>query len=60
MFSQVVVDNPDFKTIYNKATGECELFISEVFPQDTGDYRCIAVNQYGKAVTNATLTVECE
>jgi hypothetical protein len=55
---KLVVDNPDFKTAYDKNTGECILHILEVFPQDTGKYECVATNKYGKAVTKATLLVE--
>ena len=55
---KVVEDNPDFRTTYNKESGDCELLIVEVFPQDTGTYECVAVNTYGKAVTKATLVVE--
>jgi len=55
---KLVVDNPDFKTAYDKNTGECILHILEVFPQDTGKYECVATNKYGKAVTKASLLVE--
>lgn len=53
-----VMENPDFRTTYNKQTGECELSIVEVFPQDTGNYECLAVNPYGRAITKASLVVE--
>ena len=56
--AKVVYDNPDFRTSYNKETGEVVLFIVEVFPQDTGLYECVAVNQYGRATTRAQLNVE--
>ena len=55
-----VMENPDFRTTYNKQTGECELSIVEVFPQDTGNYECLAVNPYGRAITKASLVVEGE
>ena len=55
---KVVYDNPDFRTSYNKETGEVVLFIVEVFPQDTGVYECVAVNKYGRATTRAQLNVE--
>lgn len=55
---KIVYDNPDFRTSYNKETGEIMLFIVEVFPQDTGNYECLAVNKYGKATTRAQLVVE--
>ena len=53
-----IVDNPDFRTSYNRDSGECELLILEVFPQDTGTYECIAINKYGRATTKAHLVVE--
>jgi len=55
---KVIVDNPDFLTTFDKKTGLVTLHIIEVFPQDTGEYRCIAVNQFGRAVTGATLQVD--
>jgi len=55
---KVVYDNPDFRTSYNKETGEVVLFIVEVFPQDTGRYECTAVNKYGQTTTSAQLNVE--
>lgn len=45
---------------YEPETGKCQLLIVEVFPQDAGEYRCIAVNEKGKAVSRATLEVECK
>lgn len=57
---RVVEDNPDFRTLYNKKTGECLLLILEVFPQDTAEYRCVAVNNYGTATTRGRLDVECK
>ena len=58
--NKLVVDNPDFKTHYDRNSGECVLHILEVFPQDTGKYECIAVNKYGRAITRAFLQVEGE
>lgn len=55
---KVVLDNPDFRTSYNRETGEVLLFIVEVFPQDTGIYECAAVNKHGSATTRAQLIVE--
>merc|ERR1712002_9755 len=55
---KVIVDNPDFLTTYDKKSGQVTLHGIEVFPQDTGEYRCIAVNQFGRAVTGATLQVD--
>lgn len=38
----------------------CELFISEVFPEDMGEYVCKVSNKTGTVYTRTTLTVECE
>jgi len=55
---KVISDNPDFVTKYNRDTGEVQLQIVEVFPQDTGVYNCVATNKYGNAVNTAQLRVE--
>lgn len=55
---KVIIDNPDFHSVYNRPTGDCTLYIIEVFPQDTGTYECVAVNPYGRAETKAQLVVE--
>ncbi|ESO04844.1 hypothetical protein HELRODRAFT_78542 [Helobdella robusta] len=55
---KLVLDNPDFRTSYNRDTGDVILFIIEVFPQDTGIYECVAVNKFGSATTRAQLIVE--
>lgn len=40
--------------------GRAGLEISEVFPEDAGDYTCIARNKAGEARTTANLAVECK
>jgi hypothetical protein len=49
-----------FRITFEPETGKCTLLIVEVFPQDAGEYRCIAVNERGKAISRATLEVECK
>lgn len=53
-----VKENPDFHLTYNKQTGSVGLEILEVFPQDGGQYECVANNVYGTASVCARLTVE--
>eukprot|EP00106_Octopus_bimaculoides_P016754 XP_014784196.1 PREDICTED: titin-like isoform X3 [Octopus bimaculoides] len=53
-----ISENQDFKSIYNKETGSCSLLISEVFPQDAGEYKCEATNALGTAVSRAYLEIE--
>lgn len=38
--------------------GVCMLAISEVFPENAGDYTCYAVNKVGEAVCTASLVVD--
>lgn len=45
-------------TILQDSEGVCNLAISEVFPEDAGEYTCQAVNQVGEAVCTASLVVE--
>lgn len=40
--------------------GKAGLQILEVFPEDAGDYTCIARNKAGEARTTANLAVECK
>lgn len=54
-----VRENSEVWTTYRK-DGYCELFLSEVFPEDMGEYVCKAVNKAGEAVTRTTLTVDCK
>ena len=42
---------------YNIETGISNLHISEVFPEDSGLYTCVASNPFGIAKSSATLTV---
>ena len=55
---KAILDNPDFRMTYDSRTGEVELHIMEVFPQDTGTYECVASNKYGRAVAKTTVIVE--
>ncbi|XP_022670582.1 myosin light chain kinase, smooth muscle-like, partial [Varroa destructor] len=41
-----------------RSDGYCELFISEVFPEDMGEYVCKVSNKAGTVYTRTTLTVE--
>lgn len=53
-----LAETQDFKLTYDLESGACTLLIVEVFPQDAGEYRCEALNPYGKAITRGFLEVE--
>lgn len=45
-------------TILQDTGGVCNLAISEVFPEDAGEYTCQAINPVGEAICTASLVVE--
>lgn len=45
-------------TIYQDSEGISKLAISEVFPEDAGEYTCKAINKVGEAVCASSLIVE--
>ena len=47
----------EYVITYNPDTGDISLLIVEVFPEDEGEYVCVAHNPAGDAVTRATLAV---
>ena len=47
----------EYVVTYNPDTGDVSLLIVEVFPEDEGEYVCVAHNPAGDAVTRATLVV---
>jgi hypothetical protein len=52
------IDHDDEYVIsYNPETGEVNLLIVEVFPEDEGEYVCVAQNPVGEASTRSYLTV---
>ena len=49
---------PDFVQEHNTATGEIKLTIEEIFVDDQGPYRALAVNKFGKVETSAIIGLE--
>lgn len=47
-------------TTFQDSEGVCYLALSEVFPEDAGEYTCTAINPLGEAVCAASLVVECK
>lgn len=53
-----ITPGPDIKFTFEPETGVCTLEIAEVFPDDAGEISCKAINQFGEAMTSATLIIE--
>jgi len=45
-------------TIIQDMEGICSLAITEVFPEDAGEYTCHAINPVGEAICKSSLVVE--
>lgn len=45
-------------TLIQDSEGICSLAIHEVFPEDAGEYTCIAINRIGESICSTTLVVE--
>ncbi|XP_040908463.1 immunoglobulin-like and fibronectin type III domain-containing protein 1 [Toxotes jaculatrix] len=52
-----ITDKDKFQSKYDESTGEYILEIRKVSEAETDTYKCYAVNEYGKAVCTATLSV---
>ncbi|GFO24775.1 myosin light chain kinase, smooth muscle [Plakobranchus ocellatus] len=55
--SKNIDEDEEFVISYNPETGEVTLIIVEVFPEDQGQYICVAENPAGHATTSAYLSV---
>uniref|UniRef100_A0A6P7G5K7 Titin-like n=1 Tax=Diabrotica virgifera virgifera TaxID=50390 RepID=A0A6P7G5K7_DIAVI len=44
--------------IYQDTEGLCTLAITEVFPENAGEYTCVAANRIGEAICKSSLIVE--
>ena len=53
-----ITAGPDIRLTYQPDSGACSMEILEVFPDDAGEIVCRAVNQFGEAMTSATLIVQ--
>ncbi|KAG7174094.1 Titin-like 21, partial [Homarus americanus] len=53
-----VVQSSEFVQEFDATTGRAALIISEVFIDDKGLYRCVAINQHGQDETASYVTVE--
>lgn len=53
---QLVPLGGDFKVDFDGLTAR--LSINQVYPEDEGEYTCVAYNELGKAYTSACLVVD--
>lgn len=58
MHNQELINEAKGIEIIQDSDGLCTLRISEVFPEDAGDYICYAINSIGKAQTKTNVIVE--
>lgn len=52
-----VDSHEDYIKTYDRKSGHCKLVIAECFPEDSGSFKCLAVNDLGQNVTLAQLLV---
>ncbi|XP_037947809.1 titin-like [Teleopsis dalmanni] len=45
-------------TIAQDNDGNCELQITEVFPENDGEYKCVATNKIGETLTKTTVNIQ--
>lgn len=55
---KLLIDNPDVESCYDEVSGEAVLKFYEVFPQDSGAYKCLVQNECGQVSSTALLLVE--
>lgn len=53
-----VIEDAKNVTVSQDNTGNCILTITEVFPEDAGEYSCHAINEVGEAITMTHVAVE--
>lgn len=52
------LENSNGVSISQEANGRCVLTISEVFPEDAGEYTCLATNKIGEASSTVSVFIE--
>ncbi|XP_054473736.1 immunoglobulin-like and fibronectin type III domain-containing protein 1 [Anoplopoma fimbria] len=52
-----VMDEEKYTTVYDASSGECQLQMPDVAPDQADTYKCFARNEYGKAVVTAALNI---
>ena len=54
---QEILKSPDFDIVIDYNTSTSVLVIVEVYPEDEGEYTCVASNKIGETITTCRLTV---
>lgn len=55
--NEKIVENKE-TLIVQDAEGHCQLQITEVFPENDGEYKCVATNKIGETVTKTTVNIQ--
>lgn len=58
MHNEVIINEAKHVQLEQDTTGVCTLVIPEVFPENAGEYTCVAENKLGKAICKTTVVVE--
>uniref|UniRef100_A0A3B4A2H1 Ig-like domain-containing protein n=1 Tax=Periophthalmus magnuspinnatus TaxID=409849 RepID=A0A3B4A2H1_9GOBI len=57
--SKLIQDSPEFRILQkSKQSDICTLVIAEVFPEDSGTFKCTASNNYGSVSSTAELKIK--
>ena len=54
----LIEPSPDYNINFDRVTGLCSLRIADAFPQDSGQYTCVATNPVGSEASTAWLVVK--
>lgn len=57
LHNELVINEAKHVQIEQDTTGLCTLIIPEVFPENAGEYTCIAENRLGKAICKTTVVI---
>lgn len=60
LHNNVVINKAKHVQIEQDDTGLCTLIIPEVFPENAGDYTCVAENKLGRAECKTSVVINGE
>uniref|UniRef100_A0A336LRZ8 CSON014789 protein n=1 Tax=Culicoides sonorensis TaxID=179676 RepID=A0A336LRZ8_CULSO len=58
MHNNLVINEAKHVQLEQDNTGICTLIIPEIFPENAGEYTCVAENKFGKATCKTTVVVD--